>query len=257
MTSVAFKENIRVDGKSFEIYEGVICIKNFKVNSSKKIFGNLFELKKYYKDQSDEVMELLVELLMNSLYGEQIRKDIEEEYTCKSEYWMLTEYDGRVKENWSIGSGDYIVKLAEDESKKDDKNEAIVMPVHLGAFLMSNTERNMINFVEAIGGFKTNDVYYGDTDSLSIETLYSNKLEELGLFGKNKLRGKNDYIIGGVRNALFLAHKRKYCLSTDDYGIISEHKTFKCYSNANRNLDRKEFFKLFDGEKLVTKQALS
>ena len=33
---------------------------------------------------------------MSSLKGEQIRKDIEEEYACKSEYWMLTEYDERV-----------------------------------------------------------------------------------------------------------------------------------------------------------------
>ena len=30
-------------------------------------------------------MQLLVKLIMNSLYGEQIRKDIEESYQCKSE----------------------------------------------------------------------------------------------------------------------------------------------------------------------------
>ena len=41
-------------------------------------------------------MQLLVKLIMNSLYGEQIRTDIEESYQCKSEYWMETEYDERV-----------------------------------------------------------------------------------------------------------------------------------------------------------------
>ena len=30
---------------------------------------------------------------MNSLYGEKIRKDIEEHFTCKSPYGMLTEND--------------------------------------------------------------------------------------------------------------------------------------------------------------------
>ena len=41
-------------------------------------------------------MHLLVKLIMNSLYGEPIRKDIEGNYQCKSEHWMQTEYDGRV-----------------------------------------------------------------------------------------------------------------------------------------------------------------
>ena len=40
----------------------------------------MIEIIKYYKDPGDEVMELLVKVLMISLYGEQKRKDIEEEY---------------------------------------------------------------------------------------------------------------------------------------------------------------------------------
>ena len=38
-------------------------------------------------------MQLIVKLIMNSLYREQIRKDVEESYSCKSENWTLTEYD--------------------------------------------------------------------------------------------------------------------------------------------------------------------
>ena len=41
-------------------------------------------------------MQILVNLIMNSLNGEQIRKGIEESYQCKSEMWMMTEYDERV-----------------------------------------------------------------------------------------------------------------------------------------------------------------
>ena len=43
----------------------------------------------------------------------------------------------------------------------------------------------------------------------------------------------------------------------DDYGIISEHKTFTGNSDVTRNLERKEYFEFIEDEKLVTKQALS
>ena len=42
-------------------------------------------------------MQLFVKLLMNSLYGENLRKHIEEKFACKSEDRMMTEYDERVK----------------------------------------------------------------------------------------------------------------------------------------------------------------
>ena len=40
-------------------------------------------------------MQGLVKLLMNSLYGVQIRRDFEF-YKCKSDYWMQTVYDENV-----------------------------------------------------------------------------------------------------------------------------------------------------------------
>ena len=55
-----------------------------------------------YKDEINAVMHLLVKFIMNSLYGEQIRKDIEEKDACKSEYWMCTEYNERVKDYWKL-----------------------------------------------------------------------------------------------------------------------------------------------------------
>ena len=61
----------------------------------------------------------------------------------------------------------------------------------------------------------------------------------------------------GVWYALFQAPKTKYCLLKDNYGNIPEHKTFKGYTDVNRNLARRGDFKMFDGQKLVTKQALS
>ena len=58
-----------------------------------------------------QIMQLLVKLFMNSLYGERIRKIIEEKSACESENWMLSEYDERVKDYWRISHGNYIVEL--------------------------------------------------------------------------------------------------------------------------------------------------
>ena len=38
-------------------------------------------------------MQWLANLIMNSLYGVQIRKHINEFCKCKSEHWMQIEYD--------------------------------------------------------------------------------------------------------------------------------------------------------------------
>ena len=41
-------------------------------------------------------MQGLVKLLMKSLYGVQIRKDLDEFHKRKSEHWMQTQYDDKV-----------------------------------------------------------------------------------------------------------------------------------------------------------------
>ena len=56
-------------------------------------------------------MQGLFKLLMNALYGRQVRKDNNEFYKCKSQHWMETEYDDNVLENWKLQIGIYIVKL--------------------------------------------------------------------------------------------------------------------------------------------------
>ena len=67
-------------------------------------------------------MQLLVKLLMNRLYGKQIGKDIEDKFACKSDYWMMSEYDERVTDFWKISHGNYIVKKV-DDAGLDDKLE--------------------------------------------------------------------------------------------------------------------------------------
>ena len=115
------------------------------------------------------------------------------------------------------------------------------MPLHLGAFVLSNSKRIMNNYIHAINGFYTNDVYYSDTDSFNIENKHWEKLDKAGINGKAFLEGKKDYKDGGF----FYGPKApeiKYCLSINKYGVTDEHKTFKGFTNVSDILDRKECF---------------
>ena len=257
LTSVDIQEIVKIGGKIIEIYEGVIYRENFKVSPFRKVIGYLFKLRQKYKDEGNDVMQLSVKLLMNSLYGEQIRKDIEEKFACKSQMWMETEYDEKVKDYWKISNINYIVKMIDDMGLEDEIKKINTMPLHLGAFVLSNSKRIMNNFIHAIDGFYTNDVYYTDTDSLYIENKHWDTLGKAGLVGKNLLQGKNDYKDGGVFYGLFLAPKIKYCLIINKYGVISEKKTFKGFKDVSDNLNRKEYFNMAGGDKLVAKIPLS
>ena len=202
-------------------------------------------------------MQLLVKLKMNNLIGENIRKDIEEKFACKSEAWMMSEYDERIKDYWQISGFNYIVKMIVGAGLEDEVKKVNTMPLHLGAFVLSNNKRIMNNFIHAVNGFYTNDVYYTDTDSLYIENKHWDKLDKTGLVGKGLLQGKIDYKDGGIFYGLFLAPKIKYSLTLNKYGVIDEHKTLKGFTNFSDNLDRKEYFKMDDGDKLVAKVPLS
>ena len=114
LTSVDIQEIVKIGGKVIEIYEGVIYREHFKVSPFRKVIDILFPLRQNYKEENIDVMQLLVKLLINSLYGEQIRKDIEGKFACKSEMWMQTEYDERVKDYWKISGINYIVKMIVD-----------------------------------------------------------------------------------------------------------------------------------------------
>ena len=49
----------------------------------------------------------------------------------------------------------------------------------------------------------------------------------------------------------------KYCLTINKYGVVDEHKTFKGFTNVSDHLDRKEYFNMADGGKLIAEVLLS
>ena len=82
----------------------------------------------------------MVKVVMNSLYGAQIRKDISKSFCCKSEHWMQTEYDENVLDYSRLPNGNFIVQMKNgeglDDNDCDNKNS---LPAHLGAFSLSNS----------------------------------------------------------------------------------------------------------------------
>ena len=71
------------------------------------------------------------------------------------------------------------------------------------------------------------------------------------------LQWKNDYKDRGVFYGLLLTPKVKYPLTLKKYGVFDEHKTFKKLTKVSDNIDRKVYFKMFNGDKLIAKVPLS
>ena len=65
----------------------------------------------------------------------------------------MSEYDERVKDYWKISGINYIVKMIDDAGLEDEVKKLNTMPLHLGVFVLSNSERIMNNFIHAINGF--------------------------------------------------------------------------------------------------------
>ena len=111
LTSVDIQEIVKIGGRVIEIYEGVIYRENFNISPIRKVIEKLFALRQKNKDEHNDLMQGLVKLIMNSLYGNQIRKDIDQHYKCELQHWMETEYDEKVLDSWKLPNGSYIVKF--------------------------------------------------------------------------------------------------------------------------------------------------
>ena len=211
LTSVYIQKIVKIGGKVIQIYEAVIYRENFKVSPFRKVIEKLFALKQKYKDEGNDLMQELVIIIMNSLFGVQIRKDVNESYSCKSENWMKTEFDENVLDYWKLPNGNYIVKMKKDDGLDDDCDIKNTLLEVLGAFILRNSRRIMNKFIREINGFYINNIYYTDTDSLYIEKKYWDVLDKANLVGDNLCQGKNDYKTGGIFYGLYLASKVKFC----------------------------------------------
>ena len=153
LTSVDVCEVIEIGGKVIDIYEGVIYRENFKISPFREVIEKLFALRQKYTDEKNYLMKGLVKLIMNSLYGVQICRDITESYYCKSETWMKTEFDEVVLDYWKLPNGNYIVKMKKDDGLDDECNIKNALPAVLGSFILDNSRRIVNKFIREINGF--------------------------------------------------------------------------------------------------------
>ena len=75
--------------------------------------------------------------------------------------------------------------MTDDAGMEDEVKKVYTMPLHLGIFVLINSKRFGNNFIHALKGFYTIDVYYRDTDQLYLKNKHWEKLDKAGLFGKN------------------------------------------------------------------------
>ena len=232
------------------MYKGDIYRETFKISPFRKVMEKLFALRQKYKDEKNDLMQGLVKLIMDILYGVQIRRDINESYYCISETWMKTEFDENVIDCWRLTNGNYIVKMKKDDGLDHDCDIKNTLPAVLGSLILAIGRRIMNKFIREINGFYENYIYYTDTDSLYLEKKYWDVLDKANLVGDDLCQRKNDYKTSGIFYGLFLGPKIEYCVTIDDYGIIPEHKTFKIFNDCERLLDRSQYFKMKEGKKL-------
>ena len=249
LTSVDIVEIVKYGGEILEVYEGFFCY-NLEFNPYTEFVTDMFQKRDLFKSQGKDLLQNLAKKIGLSVYGGNIRKDINEEYKCVTENWMRENFDDRVKEWFPLKNGNLIVKLEDDEGVDDfDKAKSInTMPSHFGSYILSHSKRLMNNVFREIDGFYSNNIYYGDTDSGYIHKKHWSTLVEKGFVGKTLGLGKNDYGNSGIFYAWFLAPKIKYCLVIDDIGIISAKRTFKGYSEEHRMIKLEEYISLSEGK---------
>ena len=108
LTSVDICEIVEIGGKVIKTYEGVIYRENFKISPFRKVIEKLFASRQKYKDEKNDLIQRLVNIIMNSLYGVQIRRDINESYYCKLGTWIKTDFDENVLDYWRLPNGNIL-----------------------------------------------------------------------------------------------------------------------------------------------------
>ena len=99
MNSVDIQEIVRCGGEIFNIYDGIIYEENYDVSPFRSYIEKLFDLRKKFKKEGNKVGDELIKLLMNSLYGKTVQKDITTSNHIWNENTLKNNFDESVKQN--------------------------------------------------------------------------------------------------------------------------------------------------------------
>ena len=118
---------------------------------------------------------------------------------------------------------------------------------HLGAFILSHSEKLLNDVIIALDGFKNHKTYYSDTDSGYIQKNDYNTLKEKGLIRKKIFQSKNDYEDTGIVYGLLLAPKINFCIVIDDNGSLQQKNKFKVCDREMSQIGFKDFLNMEKG----------
>ena len=122
---------------------------------------------------------------MNSLYGQSIGKDIDEENDIRSENWLIGNNDDWDIEYEPLRIGEDVLKKRTGSGNDKIKEVEKSMPSHLDTFVVSYNKRIMNKFVQEIDGFCSNKVYYQVTDSSYFNMAHYENLKAAGFVCNN------------------------------------------------------------------------
>ena len=101
-----------------DLHEGFFC-HNLDYNPYTELVTDMFKKRDLFKSQVQHLLQSLAKKIELSVYGGNIRKDINEEYKCVTENWMRENFDDRVKEWFPLKNGSLTVKIEDDEGVDD------------------------------------------------------------------------------------------------------------------------------------------
>jgi hypothetical protein len=214
---------------------------NYKV---KVLSGYYWDESEYiFKDYVDEFYRIKKEsakgspqygnakLMLNAVYGKTLQRDQNEinfTFTSKQEIEegkrSLSGKKGKWKGEIDRKNGTLLMTFTEDESKHTNKKS------YLGAFILSYSKIDMYDKITI------SNPYYTDTDSLYIDTKYSN-LFKIG----DELGEYSDDYKGKIIYASFMAKKLKYLEILQEDGSIKKSYTGKGCFNPTEEEDKIKF----------------
>ena len=166
LNSVDIVEMVKCLGVVLDVFDGVFChIKHY--NQCTEFANDLYSERDRFKKQGKGLLQTLAKKIAKSVYGGNLRWDVNEQFECVTDNWTEGNYDDGVKEWWPLRNG-YIFNKSEIESDVDDHDivkSINQLPCHLKSYIIGPPNRQMNIVIRELDAFYSNILYYGDTDS--------------------------------------------------------------------------------------------
>ncbi|KKP78372.1 MAG: hypothetical protein UR73_C0001G0012 [candidate division WS6 bacterium GW2011_GWF1_35_23] len=260
LNNVYLDDLIKHHNIKYEVIRGLYFNEGFN-NQLQKEIEFLFEERLRYKIQQNP-RQLIIKLLMNSIYGKTIMKPIKSDLKVinsdKFNDFVYNNYNDISKIEESENKLKFIVKL------KKQTNKHFSMP-HVGSLVLANSKKIMNQLFYL--AYKNNlKIFYQDTDSIHIleenikplSDLYLEKYNKI-LIGKNMGQFHSDFdLSGAIKNIhskeLIILGKKSYLdilegQNDKNETLNSFHIRLKGIPKCSVKEPYNVFLELFNGEK--------